>query len=237
MNRTVKNVLAGLTLMLTAASAWAQADSYPRDYSLNSLDPRVAELLVWDLCAKYGQKASQCKVQMAQGRTLVAVAPDDVHSRIVRMLVERDAAVTESLGFEIVLVRASSGPEGKSVAEANIKQALDAVRELFPYTSFEIVDRGLIRTAAEGSTRLGSPAAGMYQVRLRHRDTVTRMDSRELTVDLTLLRPLPEGGVTETLSSVLTLKEGETIVAGSSRLAADGGTLLVLLTSRREGGR
>ena len=84
---------------------------------------------------------------------------------------------------------------------------------------------------------LGGPAVGRYQVQLRHRDTVTRMDSRELTVDLTLQQGLAKGGFTETLSSVLTLKEGETIVAGSSRLAADGGTLLVLLTSRREGAR
>ena len=231
MKRHIFFTLTCLIMLFASGTTWAQSEAYGRDYSLRTLDPRVAELLVTDLCDEFEKKTDGCRVQVAHGHKLSVFAPKEVHTLIVRMLVDRDLDASGSQSFQIHLVRASSDGGSSPIPGGNIQKALEAVKELFHYKSFEILDQGLIRTTSEAQARLGNPKSGQYRVNLRQRSGVTGLDGAELTVELELVHEIPEGGAMQIMASRLTLKQGETIVAGSSRLATGDGTLLVLLTS------
>lgn len=231
----ITTMLACATLLVAATGPLAASDANGRTYSLHTLDYRVAETLVWEICDQNGGKSQNCRVQHAAPGGLNVHATQDVHAKIVRMLVERDERVPASLLFEIVLVRLvdNGGKRAEASLAPHQKRALEAIWEIFPGKRAEILDTGLIRTASEGQTRLGSDQGDSYDAALQLRSTVGGHDGLTFTVDLTIAQR-HAGGDSRILASSLSIGEGETVVAGSSRTGGET-AVVVLLTSKARG--
>ena len=227
--------LASVLLIAVAIAAVAipasASDRNGRSYNLHTLDYRVAESLVWEICDRNGGKSENCRVQHAGPHSMNVFASQEVHAQIARMLEERDLREPASLMFEIVLVRlVDNGSAVRTGLAAHQAKALEAIKEIFPGKRAEIIDTGLISTVSEGQTRLGTDEDGLYYVTLRIRSTVGGRDGLEFTVELDIIREI-EGGESRVLASTLSLADGETVVAGSSRVRGEE-AMVVLLTSR-----
>lgn len=229
MKKTLFRFLA-LALLLTAATRPAAAGESARDYRLHTLDYRIAEKLVWDICEENGGKSDKCRVQQSTPSGLNVFAPQPVHALIVDMLAARDELAPTSLLFEIVLVRlVDNGGKTPPPLAAHQQRALAAISEVFPGKRAEILDTGLIRTATEGQTRMGSDDGESYEAQLALRSTFGSDDGLTFSVDLSILHRGPEGWA-RLLASSLSIAEGETVVAGSSRTGGES-AIVVLLTS------
>ena len=221
-------VLASLLALPAAA-----ADPYGRAYSLHTLDYRVAETLVWEICERMGGKSESCMVQHANSRVLTIFGTQELHASVAAMLTERDQRVPSSLLFEIVLVRlvddGSATAPPQRLADRH-QRALGAVQEIFPSAQVEILDTGLLQTTQEAQTRLGTDGGESYEVRLKVRSVVGGEEGLQLTVGLDLFA-LRTQGAAKVLATNLSLTEGETVVAGSSRTRGES-PMVVLLTSK-----
>ena len=228
--KTLLRLLA-LTLLLIAATRPAVAGESGRAYSLHTLDYRIAEKLVWEICERNGGKSDKCRVQQSSPGGLNVFAPQAVHAQIVEMLAERDDLAPTSLLFEIVLVRLmENGGQAPSPLAAHHQRALEAIWEIFPGKRAEILDTGLIRTATEGQTRMGSHDGESYDATLALRSTVGGEDGLTFTVELGIVHR-GSAGHSRLLASSLSIAEGETVVAGSSRTGGES-AIVVLLTSK-----
>ena len=227
-NAVTRFALAAAVVVLTMTPA--AADSYGRSYSLHTLDYRTAESMIWDLCEEMKLRSDRCKVQTSSPGGLVVLAEQEAHARIVKLLAEHDVRVPSSLLFEIVLVRLKEGGDAKTPIPGHLQKAVDAVLEIFPDRTPEVLDTGVIRTVGHGKTRLGSPGSGYYDAELALRSTTSDRDGMEFTVELQIAHRT-ESSVTGVLQSTLTIGEGETAVAGSSRVGGEP-TIVVLVTSK-----
>ncbi len=219
-----------LTLLLLVAAAGLSASEYNgRSYSLHTLDYRVAETLVWEICDENDGKGPNCRVQAASPGGLNVYASQEVHAQIVAMLAERDQTTPTSLLFEIVLVRLTDdGADRRGSSPAPHQQrALDAIREVFPGKRAEIVDAGLVRTATAGQTQLADRTGDAFTAQLEVRSIVSGAQGLEFSIDLRILH----ADKTVLVSSV-SIAEGETVVAGSSRTGGET-AMVVLLTSKQ----
>ena len=81
----------------------------------------------------------------------------------------------------------------------------------------------------QGTFRLAAGEERLYEVQLQLRSLVTRESGLELTVELKVLDTDAAGPAL--LSSVVTLRVGETVVAGTSRARPDDEPLLILLSA------
>ena len=232
----IRKALLLLVAVFVAGAAGAQSeaeqqnDATPRTYSLHTLDYRVAETLVWEICDRNGGQSFSCRVRDAAPGGLDVYAPQKVHAQIVAMLSERDESVPSSLLFEIVLVRLIDNGKDKGGKLAPHQQrALDAIREILPAKRAEIFDTGLIRTTTGGRTQLADASGNAHEAILEVRSVVAGTDGLVFTIELRILHmgdPV--------LASTLTIAEGETVVAGSSRTGSDK-AMVVLLTSKSQG--
>lgn len=230
----LRTLLAALVLAL-AVTPPAAADATGRHYGLHTLSYRVAETLVWDICKSHGGIGAECQVQAASPANLTVRAPLAVHAQISEMLAKRDPTVPTSLLFEIVLVELVDNGDNRLDASPAPHQlrALEAIREVFPGKRAMILDTGLIRTKGGGQTQLANAKGDLHVAYLQLRSTVGGEDGLVFTVDLDLRYGASEDART-ILGSRLTIAEGETVVAGSSRTDSET-SMVVLLTSKSRG--
>lgn len=230
-----KHVFGLLALFaLLAAAPAAAADEVGRSYTLHTLDYRVAETLVWDICKRNNGSADRCQVQHSGPRSLTAFAAPGIHAQIVEMLTEKDERTPASLLFEITLVRLeSNGDRGGAKLASHQQKALDALGEIFPGKKATVFDTGLLRTATEGRIQLADQNGDLYVAELRLRSVVGGEEGLDFSIDLTIRHGSHEEAATM-LASRLSVTEGETVVAGSSRTGAET-AIVVLLTAKTRG--
>lgn len=222
--------LAAAIAVAAAASLPARAETYARNFELQTLDHHYAASLVVDLCASRGQRPDSCKVQLMNRGMISVYASPAIHAEIVRLLAREDAPVT-ALGFRVILLRPGDGARPAPPKSPEIRRALEAVEELLGLSSTEVEDTALISTTDRGVTRLAAADGSSYGVVLQLRSVVTRADGKEVTLELELSDAAVERDGPPLLSSVVTLRIGETIVAGTSRAAPRDRPLLVLLSA------
>jgi hypothetical protein len=236
-----------LSWPMAAAAAKQEPAPSPRRaphtirYPIRFLDIHVAEVLAWDQC----QEKDRCGVSSAvsESRSYIDFQADpEVHEKFVRALAKEDSTPVTQV-FQLVLVAAGSKGGGPAATlTPGAQKAMADLQGFLPYKGYEVLDsvyfRGtqgdVIQGRAVGRRELG------YGVTLRFRRVGTSQDKNLLMEAFQLAEegsrpiPLPSGGARdprEVIDTSFSLKVGETVVVGTSRLDGGDEALIVLLTA------
>jgi hypothetical protein len=212
-------------------------------YEIRFLDLHGAEVLAWDQCAQ----KEKCRVATItltndpnrRGYLEVGAEPA-VQEKIARALAKADTR-PQTKRFQLLLLAATnkaggSGPE----IPANAEKALAELRKLLPFKSYQLVDASWL-SATEGEPaqgRLAGGGGGAYEVTLRFQmaggpgTSALFMDHFQLVQEMVVnTKDGPHYDKRHLIETTFSLKEGETIVVGTSRADGADGALVVLLTA------
>ncbi len=228
----------------------APLETYQNRYEIRFLDLHSAEQLAWNLCSF----RDSCRVtaQSTEGKAggLLAVSADALtHERIVRELARVDVA-PKTQSFQLILL-AGSAQAGSSPKDLSpgAQKALNDLKGFLPYKSYERLDTTLVLATHEGmaTARLVGRAGAAYNLRMAFRPSglgeeeqlfVSRFSLREDPATTPVVPIGPSPGVStdhraprDLVDTTFSLKPGETIVVGTSRLDGSEDALVVLLTA------
>jgi len=253
----MKNLYIRIALLLSTllpGSLAAQQLEPPRpsiytvQYDIRYIDLHAAEVLAWDQCTQKERcviRASAVSGDPAKRGAVAIEADNAVHEKFARALAREDAA-PRTQNFQLLLLAASTkaGSPGTEVP-ANAQKALSDLKGFLPFKSYELLDTAWVRATQDEalSARLVGRQGAQNQVQLRFRNTGTKED-RSLYVDGFSLRaepfsPPPAAGgekqparpARSLIETAFSLKEGETIVVGTSKVDGGDEALVVLLTA------
>ncbi|HEX4959727.1 MAG TPA: hypothetical protein VF173_02725 [Thermoanaerobaculia bacterium] len=224
------------------------------------LDLHTAEQIAWDQCpekercqisasAFLGDASAKWVGDSSLKGFLEVRCDSATHERISRALAKADAApLTQS--FQLLLLAASTH---KAASEpdvpASAQKALADLRGFLPYKSYQLLDSTWLRATQDKATEgrvVGRQDAG-YRVKMRFRITGNEqmfLDAFELSEELSMPRPATEGkkepavaphAPRDLINTSFSLKKGETIVVGTSKLDGSEDALVVLLTAVPQG--
>lgn len=224
--------------------------TYHNRYEIRFLDLHSAEQMAWNLCSF----RDSCRVtaQSTEGKAggILAVEADALtHERIARELARLDLA-PKTQSFQLILLAGStrSGSSPKDLSPG-AQKALNDLKGFLPYKSYELLDTTLVLATREAAAtaRLVGRADAAYNLRMSFRPTGLG-EEEQLFVDRFSLREDP--GTTpvvptgpnnvgapmhraprDLVDTTFSLKPGETIVVGTSRLDGSEDALVVLLTA------
>jgi hypothetical protein len=208
-------------------------------YEIQTMSLHDAEVLAWDQCAQK-ERCRVASVEITGHKYLEVGAEPAVQEKIARALARQDTQ-PRTHGFQILLLAANlkTGGGGQEVP-ANVQKALADLKGFLPYKSYEVLDTAwLSGTQDRGmEARLVDRQGAQYQVVLQFHDTGSSAD-RSLFVDVFRLRaePFKPQGATETrpggslIDTSFGVKEGETIVVGTSKVTGSTEALVVLVTA------
>jgi hypothetical protein len=145
--------------------------------------------------------------------------------------------------LQILLLSASLKPSttaGPEIPE-NAQKALNDLKKFLPFKSYQVVD-GAWLSATEGKiaqARLAGSGGATYKVALRFRSTGGDGEPRSLFVEafdleqeiVVQMQEGPKYGGRDLIGTTFSIKEGETIVVGTSKADGADGALVVLLTA------
>jgi hypothetical protein len=234
-----------------AASAAAAAPAPPAPtrgvrYEVHYMDLHAAEVLAWEQCPEALKDRCQVTAMSSQDsrvKYLDVTADSATHERIARALVKADSAPHTQV-FQAVLLAASNRPGGTAPElSPGAQKALADIRGFLPFKSYEQLDAAWLRTTSTVEGHLVGRDGRQYRVWLRFKP-VGGPDSKELFVDQFDLRenlsfpPATGAGSKEPprnqrdlISTSFSLKQGETIVVGTSKSDAGDEALVLLLTA------
>ena len=228
-----------------------------RRFEIRFLDLHAAEQLAWDQC----QSRERCQVSASAFvsdssmkwvgdsslKGFLDVRSDfATHERVARALAKADAAPTTQ-GFQLLLLaagpKASAGPEVPEGA----RKALADLRGFLPYKGYQLLDSSWMRATQDKFTeaRVVGRQGASYDLRLRFRTAGNDelfVDSFSLSEDAGMLWPVSEATAKDAtpraprpprdlISTSFSLKKGETIVVGTSKIDGSDDALVVLLTA------
>jgi hypothetical protein len=227
-------------------------------FEIRFMDLHAAEQLAWDQCQSKdrcqvsasafvgGDPAAKWVGDTTLKGFLDVRADAATHERISRALAKADAApLTQS--FQLLLLAASAKPAtgGPEVPEG-ARKALADLRSFLPYKSYQLLDSIWLRTTQDKGTDarvVGREGAG-YNLRMRFRTTAGEdlfVDFFTLSEEPGVPRPVSEGSKEgqgrapraprDLISTSFSLKKGETIVVGTSKIDGSDEALVVLLTA------
>lgn len=238
-----------------APSAPAERPSAPSRihgirYEVRYLDLHTAQEVAWQACA--GDESCRVAAQSNDGSPggLMEVQTDAVtHQKIVRRLAELDIA-PQTQNFLLILLAGSNqaGPSPKDLS-AGAQKALNDLKGFLPYKSYALLDTTLLPGTPESpsTARLVGRGGAAYNLRMGFRSSGLE-EKRQLFISRFALRE--EAGTTpivpsrtdgtggsehrpprDLVDTTFSLKPGETIVVGTSRLDGSEDALVVLLTA------
>lgn len=247
----VRSIL--LLALLPGSLAAKQADKQPEPpaassgdrqtirYEIQSLDLHTAEVLAWDQCAQK-ERCRVASTEITGHKFLEVGAEPAVQEKIARALAREDRQ-SRTHGFQILLLTASLKPGSGGVeVPANVKKALADLKGFLPYKSYEVLDTAWLSGTQERDmeAHLVDHQGAGYRIELRFHDTGSAAD-RSLFVDAFRLRAepfKPQGaGVMEArpggslIDTSFGVKEGETIVVGTSKTTGSNEAVVVLVTA------
>ena len=196
-------------------------------FEIRFLDLHAAEQLAWDQC----HEKERCRI----------AASAFVNDTSVKWV--GDASLKGILD-----VRSDSATKGTGEPDvpASAQKALADLRGFLPYKDYKLLDSTWLRATQDRPTEgrvVGRGDQG-YAVKLRFRTTGSDqmfLDHFELNEELMTARPAADGknGVghvpRDLISTSFSLKKGETIVVGTSKLDGSEEALVVLLTAVPQG--
>ncbi len=214
-------------------------DAQTIHYEIRSMDLHAAEVLAWDQCAQ----KERCRVASTEvtGRKYLEVrAEPAVQEKIARALAREDTQ-PRTHGFQILLLAASLKPGGGGQeVPANVQKALADLKGFLPFKSYEVLDTAWMSGTQDRGleARLVDRQGAVYDVALQFHDTSSPA-GHTLFADVFRLRaePFKPQGSTETrpggslIDTSFGVKEGETIVVGTSKVAGSTEALVVLVTA------
>lgn len=236
--------LALLLLLIASTDLRAQPgrNVHNTSYRIGFLGSHAAEVLAWGQCPEESRDACAIDTRAADGKLFLNVRADAAtHERIARALAEKDRPLTQT--FQITLLAAGNrrGAAGSEMAPA-VQKAVDELRELMPYASYEVLDSLWLRGTAGDLMRgrlMGRNEIG-HEMTLHFR-ALGGPGSQDLFVDGFSLTEepgnnlqMPGGGSRgprRILNTSFGLKSGQTIVIGTSKLDGGEESLVVLLTA------
>jgi hypothetical protein len=194
-----------------------------RVYNPSFLNTDNAMALAFQACGD----DERCVVESMGSQGLLLKAIPQVHAEYEKLLSERDMPPATQ-EFRVILLRADQSGNMPEVS-ADAGAALEDLRGMLPYTGFEMIDSGWIRTSGAGSTTLGE--AGSFGVQLFFegdpRQDGTLLMQFELAHSQVFWENLggengaiPRAHLTDpksVLSSQFGINVGETVVVGTSR--------------------
>jgi len=260
-NRRLYKFIAALALLAALPLAAAQDKSteklkeapfktYHNRYEIRFLDLHTAEQLAWDLCSfRDSCRVTAQSIEGTSGGILAVEADALTHEGIARELAKLDVA-PKTQNFQLILLagstKAGSSPKDLS---AGAQKALNDLKGFLPYKSYELLDSTLIPATreAQASARLVGRANAAYNLRMSFRASglgaeeqlfVSRFFLREEpgTTPVVPIRPnvilgSEHRAPRDLVDTTFSLKPGETIVVGTSRLDGSEDALVVLLTA------
>jgi len=211
-------------------------------YDIHFLDLHGAEVLAWDQCVQ----KERCRVASVtlndpnrKGYLEVGADPA-VQEKIVRALAKADTG-PRTQRFQLLLLAATTkaGVAGPEIP-ANAGKALADLRKFLPFKSYRLVDAALL-SATEGEPaqgRLAGSGDAAYDVKLRFQPAGEPgapslfMDHFQLAQEMVVsTKDGPHYDHRQLIDTTFSLKEGETIVVGTSKADGADGALVVLLTA------
>jgi hypothetical protein len=216
----------------------------PRDtqtirYELHSMDLHTAEVLAWDQCAQK-ERCRVASTEITGHKYLEVGAEPAVQEKIARALAREDRQ-PRTHGFQIVLLAASAKPSGGAQeVPVNVQKALADLKGFLPFKSYEVLDTAWISGTQDRGLegRLVDHQGAGYQVVLQFHDTGTPADHTLFTdVFRVKAEPFRIPGSTDTrpgtvlIDTSFGLKEGETLVVGTSKVGGSNDALVVLVTA------
>jgi len=208
-------------------------------YEIRSMDLHAAEVLAWDQCTQK-ERCRVASTEITGHKYLEVGAEPAVQEKIARALAREDLQ-PRTHGFQILLLAASLKPGSGGVeVPANVQKALADLKGFLPYKGYEVLDTAWLSGTQErdmGARLVDHQGAG-YQIELRFHDTGSAAD-RSLFVDAFRLKadPFKLPGVPEMrpggvlIDTSFGVKEGETIVVGTSKTTGSNEALVVLVTA------
>ncbi len=258
MKNSCIRIMALLFLLLPGALAAAQQEqpkvqvpaqpAYTVKYDIRYMDLHAAEVLAWDQCAQREkcQVSASTLIGVAGVRGQLTIYTDSAtHEKIARALAREDASPrTQNFQFLLLAASTKGGSTGLEVP-ANAQKALNDLKGFLPFKSYELLDTAWVRaTQGDGiQARLVGRQGAQYELELRFRNAGTQED-RSLFVDGFVLKaehfqppalangekPAPRPG-RRLIDTSFGLKEGETIVVGTSKIDGGDEALVLLLTA------
>lgn len=235
-------LLAGpVTAVLGQAVPGPSSGLVSNRYEIRFLDTHAAELLAWEQCRDKDRclVSSLLETSEKSSRRLLEVRADSAtHERIVQALAREDAA-PKTRTFQAVLVLADDKPEAREPAlTPEARKALGDLRGFLPFKSYHVLDSVWLRTTRSVQGRLVGSEDAAYTINLEFRN-VGKIEEDNLYVDHFRLeedgsRPEPGGGrrgPRQLIRTSFGMKEGETIVVGTSKLDGGQEALVLLLTA------
>ncbi|HVS63841.1 MAG TPA: hypothetical protein VMT85_10125 [Thermoanaerobaculia bacterium] len=213
-----------------------------RSFEVRSVDSRVVETWVWDLCEQHpGEECHVIGVAPGNPSQLSVRGSANVIAEVARLLAERDATFEPTQTFQIILVEGSRGGGMDPTLPANATAALDDVAQFLPFDSFRLLDTALLISTRSGRTMLSGPDGRQYEAGLGFR-RVQSVEGPVLQVEMLRVsestRSSPELGEGESrqvggilIDTSISLKVGETAVVGTSKLNGGDEALILLLTA------
>jgi hypothetical protein len=171
-------------------------------------------------------------------RMLAVTATPEVIARVRALLAEFDR-LPATRSFQIIVLSADRSDDASVDIPANVQQALDDVREFLPYTRFNVLGSGWIRTSGYGEMTLPGPMELSAELDFRpttdptapllvERFSVYRRSSVNVPVEGGYTTQFTNRGI---LQTTFTIDPGETVVVGTSKLNGDDTAVVVLLTA------
>lgn len=213
-------------------AAPAPVNTYTTRSDIHYMAPHAAEVLAWEQCPD--ALKSRCAVVVTalagdptKRAVLEMTADSATHERVARALAKADSSPRTQV-FQIVLLAASNRPGiGAAELTPGAQKALADIRGFLPFKGYEQLDAALLRSTQIVEGRLVGRKGEAYDVWLRFQQAGNGSAGDDLFLDSFRLR---DGGK-ELISTSFGLKQGETIVVGTSKTTGGDEALVVLLTA------
>ncbi len=230
-------VIALVLTLLAPAMSMAQQDeptTVSRFYRVHYLRQRMVEILVAQACG--GMSRSYCRMSWGSEGFVEFTGTEEQQATLAAELEARDVPPPTQI-FQVHVLRAKTQPQKLPPLPENAVRALTDLMQLLPYQGFELVDSGLLRTSGEGELFLGSDRR--YQALLKFDGDPESGKSFEISFRLQAEKLVPGGpgeepvvaGMVSLLGTTFSMKVGETVVVGTSKLNGGSKALVVLLSA------
>ena len=178
-------------------------------------------------------------VALSREQSLAVSATPELHARIAAMLAEFDR-MPETKAFHVIVLAAGTATTDQDVdIPTGARQALSDFAEFMPYSSFEVLGSGLLRTSRQAQTTLPGPVEFSVGIAFR---PVSDPNAPILIENFEIAQEIqpaytPSGEVArgaysrQVLQTTFSIEPGETVVVGTSKLEGDAAAVIVLLTA------
>ena len=230
--------------LLAPATSLAEDDpvTSSKFYQVHYLRPGMVEVLAKQACG--GRFTHTCSMSWGSEGFIEFTGTEEQQDTLEAELAERDMPPPTQI-FQVHVLSASTEAQKMPDLPPSAVRALTDLMQLLPFKGFNLVDSGLMRTSGEAELFLGS--ARRYQARLNFEGDPEA--GKPLKIDFSLMadRLVPglmagkaakddagnviSGGTVRLMATTFSMKVGETVVVGTSKLNGGSEALVVLLSA------